>query len=102
MVPKGSILHVPPAYKNRLSDKPTGQLLPWKEFYQRNRGWIFTQTVDMANARGESTLPQNVLKNHQQLGRVVVAVLHQGPISVKAPKPAGDQPNRATSPPLTP
>jgi len=87
IVPKGSVLHTPPAYKARLSDKPVGRLLDWKEFYSRNRGWIFTQTVEIANARGEAPFSEEVLKNHKQLGRVVVAVLHQGPISVRAPKP---------------
>lgn len=84
LVPKGAILHVPPAFKNRVSAKPVGELLPWKEFLARNRGWIFTQPVQMKNARGEKALSENVLKNHRQLGRVVVAVLHHGPISVVA------------------
>ena len=83
-VPKGAILHVPTRLAARVGDRPVGRLLPWKDFLARNRGWIFAQPVLMEQARGESALSEAVLENHEKLGRVVVAVLHGGPISVKA------------------
>lgn len=83
LVPKGSVLHVPPAFKSRVTSKPAGRLLDWSDFYARNRGWIFTQPVTIATARGEAELSEDVLENHRNLGRVVVAVLHNGPISMK-------------------
>jgi hypothetical protein len=87
LVPKGSVLHVPPAFRSRISSTPAGTLLSWQDFHERNRGWIFTQAVAMENARGEAALSETILESHQQVGRIVVAVLHNGPISVRAPLP---------------
>lgn len=85
IVPKGAILHLPKSYQDRVVTRPSGRLIPWSEFHARNRGWIHTQNVSIENARGDVALSPEILELHKRLGRVVVAVLHRGPISVKAP-----------------
>ncbi len=85
LVPKGAVLFVPAVYRGRIAEKPSGKLVPWIEFCSRNRGWIHTETVTMEQARGEAVLSEEVTETHKRLGRLVVAVLHGGPISVKAP-----------------
>ena len=96
IVPKGAVLHVPAAYRERIVPGPTGRLIPWTEFYARNRGWIHTQNVTFEHARGEAALSPEILELHKRLGRVVVAVLHQGPISVKAPVEPKDEPQEGS------
>jgi hypothetical protein len=98
IVPKGAVLHTPPAYKARVTSKPSGSLLPWQDFFARNRGWIHAQSIKISDARGESVLSEDVLENHKRLGRVVVAVLHNGPISVK-PRPVEPAMDAKTSSP---
>lgn len=91
IVPKGAVLVVPNFYKGRVAVRPEGTLLPWNEFYARNLGWLHLQKVTMANARGEAPLSDEVLEAYQQTGRVVVAVLHQGPISMVRPAPPKEE-----------
>lgn len=93
LVPKGALLQVPPAFQSRVVNKPAGKLLSWADFYARNRGWIFTQPVEIAIARGEKPLNEQMVKNHRHQGRIVVAVMHNGPISVKAPKTQNNSPS---------
>ena len=82
IVPKNAVMFIPPAYEKRIVAEPEGTLLPWSEFYLMNRGWIHCQTVRMSDARGETNLNEGALAAHQSLGRVVVAVLKGGPISM--------------------
>ena len=84
IVPKGAVLHVPEDYRERIVPEPAGRLVPWPEFHARNRGWLHAQRVTMEQARGEAALSGEVRDNHARLGRVVVAIFHNGPISVKA------------------
>ena len=86
IVPKDAVIHSPSNYRARLVTKPTGRLLPWQEFHARNRGWIHTQNVSLSEARGETPLTQETIDTYRRTGRLVVAVCHQGPISMKAAK----------------
>ena len=88
IVPKNAVMFIPAAYEKRIVAQPEGTLLPWSEFYLKNRGWIHCQNVRISDARGKTTLNEGALAAHQSLGRVVVAVLKGGPISMPpvAPK----------------
>ena len=88
IVPKDAVLHVPANYRSRLATRPTGRLLTWQDFYTRNRGWIHTQNVTLSDARGDSELTKEAVDAYRRTGRLVVAVCHQGPISLKRPKTA--------------
>jgi hypothetical protein len=86
IVPKEAVIHIPPAYQARVNGKRSGKLVPWQDFFAKNRGWIHTHSVSIAQARGDSPMVPEQVDTYKRLGRVVVAVCHNGPISVKPPK----------------
>lgn len=86
LVPRGAVLHLPPAYADRIVAAPEGTLLPWPDFCTRNRGWLHIQPVRLSDALGETDLSEDTREANERLGRVVVAVFRGGPISVSAPK----------------
>lgn len=82
MVPKGAVLHVPDTFKERVVARPKGELISWQEFYRKNRGWLQAQPVRLSDAKGDTPLAPSLFESFTRHGRVVVAVLHNGPISV--------------------
>ncbi len=85
LVPKGAVLHIPASLQTRVGTAPAGRLLSWSVFYQRNRGWLRQQPVEVSHARGDQLLDEEVVKNFTSLSQVVVAPCHNGPISMKKP-----------------
>ena len=83
LVPKDAILNTPAHLARWINGKREGRLVPWQQFFAKNRGWIEAQEVTLPQARGEEPLPQGILNKIANSGRVVVAVCHDGPISVK-------------------
>ncbi|MEK7953781.1 hypothetical protein [Luteolibacter soli] len=96
LVPKGAVLHIPPAFTTRVGAKPVGTLLPWVEFLTVNRNWLFTEEVNIDNASGKTPLPPSRLEAWQKLKKVVVAVHLGGPISVRTQPPANSDPVAST------
>jgi hypothetical protein len=84
IVPKGSVLTVPERFRSRVDVAPSGELQTWTEFLRRNSGWLFTKSVAMDEARGESAIEPSAVEAFEKTGRVVVAVFQTGPISVNA------------------
>ena len=82
IVPKGAVLHIPEAMAARIKGEPTGDYSPWIDFLARNRAWLETVEVSIAEASGETALPANQTERWQKNGHVVVAVHRAGPISV--------------------
>lgn len=93
MVPKGAVIHVPEAFKDRVVARPKGTLISWQEFYRKNRGWLQAQSVRLSDAKGETPLAPSLFNSFGRQGRVVVAVLHNGPISISQP-PAPTSPSK--------
>jgi len=87
IVPKGAVLHVPPAFATRVGARPVGTLLPWIEFLTVNRNWLFTEEVTFDLAAGKKPIPPSRLDAWQKVNKVIVAVHQGGPISVR-PQPA--------------
>ena len=58
IVPKGAVLHIPAQYQKQVNGKQVGKLIPWKEFYAQNRGWIHVHSVSMDQARGKKNEPE--------------------------------------------
>lgn len=91
IVPFGAVLTVPEQYRSRVNVRPTGKLQTWSEFYRRNSGWLHSQPVTMAEASGKTCFSQGCVEAFRRTGRVVVATLRAGPISVaKKAVPAMD------------
>jgi len=88
LVPKGAVLHVPPALASRVGAKPVGTLLPWNEFLTANRNWLFTEEVTFDHASGKKPIPASRLDAWQKVNKVIVAIHLGGPISVRPQPPA--------------
>lgn len=86
LVPKGAVLHVPQPFASRVGSKPLGNLMTWSDFLKVNRSWLFTEEVLIDQAAGKRPIPPSRNDAWIKLGKVVVAVLHGGPISVR-PEP---------------
>lgn len=83
IVPKESVLYVPAHLRSRVNGERSGRLVTWKEFLVKNRTWLRLEDVRIEQARGEVPLRAEDVKVYEQSGQVVVAVCHNGPISVK-------------------
>lgn len=88
LVPKGAVIFLPPAQKDRVDVKPVGTLLPFPEFAVQNRSWITTNEVTFDQAAGAESLPAERTAFWGKQDKVVIAVHQGGPISVKVSAPA--------------
>ena len=86
IVPKGAVIFLPEAMKNRVDVKPVGTLLPWSEFLSKNFGWITTNEVTFDQAAGNIALPAARVAFWAKQDKIVVAVHQNGPISVNVAK----------------
>ena len=86
LVPKGAVLHLPEAHKARVNVKPVGTLLPWGEFFVRNRNWITTDEVTFDQAAQTEPSPAERGASWAKQDKIVVAVHQSGPISVLVAK----------------
>jgi hypothetical protein len=83
LVPKGSVVFIPTALKNRVNVKPVGTLLAWADFLVKNRSWITTTDISFDQAAGSEPLPAERAAFWAKQDKVVVAVHQNGPISVR-------------------
>jgi hypothetical protein len=86
LVPKGALIHLPEAIKNRSTVKPVGTLLPWKDFLAKNQRWIATSEVTFDQAVGNEALPADRAEAFASTHKVVVAVHRNDPASVHMAK----------------
>lgn len=82
LVPKGAVVFLPTALKNRVDVKPVGILLPFTEFLTKNRSWITTNEVTFEQAAGNEALPAERAAFWSKQDKVVIATHQSGPISV--------------------
>lgn len=87
LVPKGAVVFLPTALKNRVDVKPVGILLPFAEFLTKNRSWITTNEVTFEQAAGNEALPAERAEFWAKQDKVVIATHQSGPISVNVKTP---------------
>lgn len=89
VVPVGSVLHLPPALRNRVVAKPQGDFTIWPNFLKRNAAWLAGKEVPLKMAKGDAKLAAAVLRETAQSPLLLVSVYRQCPISVleAAPEP---------------
>lgn len=95
LIPKGSVIHVPPRLKGQVRMVEGNRVVIWPEFFRRNRGWVTTVEVTRSQASGVEPIPERTLEAIRKNPRVVIATLQGGPISVlppKEPEPGQEQP----------
>ena len=100
LVPKGAVVFLPAALKNRVDVKPVGRLLPFAEFLVQNRSWITTNEVTFDQAAGTEQLPLERVEFWSKQDKMVIATHQSGPISVIV-KSAPATPAPATPPTIT-
>ena len=54
VVPKGSVLHVPPSLAGMIVKSPKGKLLGWPQFREKNIRYINTYEVPLEVAKGQA------------------------------------------------
>ncbi len=84
VVPRHSVLHVPPNLKRHLSKTPEGPLVFWPQFVSENQKLLTLQEVSLKNASGETPIPEEISRNVERAIKIVVAVYKGYPISVLA------------------
>lgn len=80
-LPKGTVIYTPNHLKSKIAGQPKGKISDWKQFLQKNKGWIHLHPVTMAQARGSQIKPE-VIKAYQSMGKMVIATYQNNPISV--------------------
>lgn len=84
IVPQGAVVHVPEKLKSRINATPSGGLLSWADFLTRNRGWVTTCEVSIAQASAKESLPAERIEFWAKQDKVVVTVHQRGPISFRS------------------
>ncbi len=91
LVPKRSVLRIPPNLAPRMQITPGATLMGWSEFFAQNRGWITTVELSQGQAEGKLPLAEDLTKSLVDNPNLVVATYQGGPISLmplKVPPPA--------------
>lgn len=83
LVPNGALVHLPAAMKARVNVSPVGILLPWNQFFIKNRNWIVTNEVTFDQAAGNEELPTDRTDSWAKQDKVVVAVHLDAPAAVR-------------------
>jgi hypothetical protein len=83
IVPKGSVMHVPEKYEERIDAGQEGSYLDFLEFVRKNRGWVETRNVTLQQARGKAPVGESVSEGLKNSDHLVVSVFRNGPISMR-------------------
>lgn len=83
LVPKDAVVFLPEAMKSRVNIRPVGTLLPWADFLKKNQSWITTNEVTFDQAAGNEQISAAHSVPWAKQNKIVVAVHHDGPISVR-------------------
>ena len=83
LVPKNAVVFLPKAMKSRVNTSPVGTLLPWSAFLKKNHDWVTTNEVTFEQAAGSEEISAKTTAAWSKENKIVVAVHHDGPISVR-------------------
>lgn len=97
VVPVGSVLHLPPAHRNKILEKPQGPFTFWPAFLERNENWLGAWEVPLRMALGDQELAASVLSKTSTDSRLLVSVYRGGPISILVPVEDPEAPASAPS-----
>ncbi len=87
VVPRGAVLVVPERHAKRKISKPTGVFTIWPKFLRKNYGWIYKYEVTLDQASGKTPISAEKMESLKGMGKIVVAVYKNNPISVLPAKP---------------
>jgi hypothetical protein len=93
LVPVGSVLHLPPSYRNRVLEKPEGTFTFWPAFLAKNTSWLTAKEVPLKMAKGDAKAGEAIMRAVSMEPKVVVSVYKGGPISILEPVPGSENSN---------
>lgn len=82
VVPKGSVLHVPPSLAGMIVKSPKGKLLGWPQFREKNIRYINTYEVPLEVAKGQQRIKGSLKREFNGNNKIVVAVYNKNPVTV--------------------
>lgn len=82
MIPRGAVLHLSEKHRDKLGERPVGNLVSWHEFLSINRSWLAAEEVTLRQAEGTRSIDPRRLSYLSKQGRMVVAVHQESPIAV--------------------
>lgn len=82
IIPTTSVLHFPERHKQRISSKPQGKFLFFREFKAKNFAWISTFAVTLEQSRGSQPLSEEKLEFLKESGKVIIAYRGNGAVPV--------------------
>jgi len=97
LVPKSAVIHVPDALKERMEMVPGSKIVTWTQFIQQNRGWITSLEVKLTEATGETPFSEERAEWIAENGKIIVATLQGGPVSVLPPKETPEETTETAS-----
>ena len=81
-VPKQAVLNLPDRLKDRTTLKKGSHVKSFAEFATANRGWVSTFEIKLDQALGKTPIDEKKQEWLAGSGRVVIATLQGGPVSV--------------------
>lgn len=87
LVPKGSVIFCPPELTTKIVERPSGNIVEWRQFLGSNRSWITTFSVTQEQVMGKKPIPPDALERFRKNKLLVLAILQGGPVTVLKPTP---------------
>lgn len=92
ILPLGSVLHLPVSLRPHIITRPTGDVLMWPDFLQKNPALITVKEVPLPMSRGEIKPTAAMLSEMSNESRIVVAVYRGCPITILEPARSDEPP----------
>ncbi len=81
LLPPYSLIHIPAHLEKKITRTPSGKYMPWPEFYNAHRSWLFTHHITIQQAEGKAPIKPEVAHQFTRINRLVVSVFQNHPIS---------------------
>lgn len=81
-LPGGSLLYIPEAMAERVTEQPHFPLTPWRDFLRSNPSWLRTVTVEWKQVLGEKELPPELEESFADFNSITIATYRHFPITV--------------------
>jgi hypothetical protein len=83
LLPKGALLFVPEGMAERAQLPQGAEIVDWGHFYRLNSHWILPWNIRLEQALGEEALDLALFERLKRMGKVVVAICMDHPISLR-------------------
>lgn len=88
MVPAGAFIQLPDSLRHRLSTRPLGNLISWKNFLELNREWLKAEEVSIRQVNGRDALDSRRLRYLASTPLMVIATHDHQPAALSPVEPS--------------